>query len=421
MTEPSHPDIAASTAYAGGQQVADAEVAIVGGGVMGLWVRALLASRNVSTLLFEQALPGAMQTIASQGILHAGVKYALGGEKTRAAAAVESAQPVWTSCLTGQGVPDLSGVQIASEQMVLWTTTDIRSKLAATGAARAMRSHVSKQERSFGTGVVCDALHGASENIHWYTVDERVVKTDSLVRELVRSSTDPVLSHTRVNRIESVDAHDIRWRLTYQADRGRAVTNAKYLVLAAGEGNEALLVSIGMKSTPRMQTRPLHMVMLRNAPCILFGHCLRLSAVPRLTVTTSHAKDGSLVWWIGGQIAETGVNRDVGAQCDFARDELHACLPWLDFSDAMLSAFTINRAEGVSGSGGRPDSFVTYHTTGLSVVWPTKLVLAPVAGAGIVDRIAETVRSSGMVRSHGPEVSCDVATYPWDSGSLTWK
>ncbi|HCC44093.1 MAG TPA: FAD-binding oxidoreductase, partial [Gammaproteobacteria bacterium] len=51
------------------------DIAILGGGIAGLWLLNLLVSRGYSVVLLEKEALGAGQTIASQGMIHGGVKY----------------------------------------------------------------------------------------------------------------------------------------------------------------------------------------------------------------------------------------------------------------------------------------------------------------------------------------------------------
>ena len=50
------------------------DFAIIGGGVTGLWLNALLARTGFSTVLIEKTALGVEQTLASQGMIHGGVK-----------------------------------------------------------------------------------------------------------------------------------------------------------------------------------------------------------------------------------------------------------------------------------------------------------------------------------------------------------
>jgi len=56
------------------------DVAIIGGGIAGLWLLARLRQRGYGVLLIESERLGTGQTISSQGIIHGGTKYALRGQ-----------------------------------------------------------------------------------------------------------------------------------------------------------------------------------------------------------------------------------------------------------------------------------------------------------------------------------------------------
>ena len=77
--------------------VLQTDIAIIGGGVAGLWALNLLRQRGYSTVLFEQDALGSDQTIGSQGIIHGGIKYATFFGRPCALATSSHAT---TSCLT---------------------------------------------------------------------------------------------------------------------------------------------------------------------------------------------------------------------------------------------------------------------------------------------------------------------------------
>ena len=71
------------------------DVAIVGGGIAGLWLLNRAANAGYSTLLIEKAALGAGQTLASQGMIHGGVKYMLGGITTGASETIAGMPARW--------------------------------------------------------------------------------------------------------------------------------------------------------------------------------------------------------------------------------------------------------------------------------------------------------------------------------------
>ena len=62
--------------------VIDTDVAIIGGGIAGLWLFRRLNDMGYKALLLENATLGGGQSIKSQGIIHGGIKYALSGNLT---------------------------------------------------------------------------------------------------------------------------------------------------------------------------------------------------------------------------------------------------------------------------------------------------------------------------------------------------
>ena len=62
------------------------DVLILGGGGAGLWLLDDLHRQGYSAALVEASSLGSGQTIASQGIIHGGLKYALNGKAAGSAA-----------------------------------------------------------------------------------------------------------------------------------------------------------------------------------------------------------------------------------------------------------------------------------------------------------------------------------------------
>ena len=84
------------------------DVVIFGGGSAGLWLLDELRRGGYGALLLEAGRLGSGQTVASQGIIHGGLKYSLGGLLTPSASAVRDMPTMWRRCLAGERAPDLS-------------------------------------------------------------------------------------------------------------------------------------------------------------------------------------------------------------------------------------------------------------------------------------------------------------------------
>jgi len=354
---------------------------IFGGGVAGLWLLDELHRRSFRTLLIENRALGTGQTIASQGILHAGLKYALGGLLSGAAKAVGEMTDLWRQCLVGRAQPDLRGVRILSPCCYLWRTEALASKIGLTAARFGLRTPVAKvapHERP-------PALARCPGEV--LRVDEQVIDIDSLLRELARRHNDRILN--------IADACDVTFTVskpghveTVELRREDSTTNLLLkpgvVIFTAGEGNAELRRRVGL-SQEAMQLRPLHMVMVRGSLPQLFGHCVDGNKT-RVTITTAIDTLGRTVWQVGGEIAEKGAHRSAAELIEFARCELPSVLPAVDFTNTQWATYRINRAEGHDPRGARPEGPVWRREGSVITAWPTKLVLAP--------RLAELIVNS---------------------------
>jgi hypothetical protein len=131
-----------------------------------------------------------------------------------------------------------------------------------------------------------------------------------------------------------------------------------------------------------MQLRPLKQVLVRHGHAHpLYAHCLTgiRRAEPRLTIT-SHPDGDAWLWYLGGQLATDGATMSNARLLAHAREELQACLPWLDWSRADLATLSVDRAEPAQHGGRRPDEAYAAVRGATLVTWPTKLSLTPDLG-----------------------------------------
>ena len=163
-----------------------------------------------------------------------------------------------------------------------------------------------------------------------------------------------------------------------------------------------------------MQLRPLKQVMVRGDLPELYAHAVSLkdAAKPRLTITTHAMPDGSKVWYLGGNLAEQGVNQTDDVLMDQASRELAFLLSWVDTSAMAYGVLPINRAEPTQDSGLRPDNpFVHQHGSVLTC-WPTKLTLTPMLGDEVLRQLPEPSNKQY------PTLQLPLATtapFPWEN------
>ena len=111
----------------------------------------------------------------------------------------------------------------------------------------------------------------------------------------------------------------------------------------------------------------------------VFVHCIgdSFSLTPKLTITSHVDSDGLAVWYLGGELAESGVNRNDDDQIETAKALIQDLFPWLDFSAGEWHCFTINRAEADINNNYRPEDAYFVEEDNILVAWPTKLTLTP--------------------------------------------
>lgn len=410
------------------------DLVIFGGGAAGLWILDEATRAGYSALLLESGCLGAGQTSASQGIIHGGVKYTLRGWLNPSAAAIREMPALWRDCLTGRREPRLTNTSILSEYCHLWQTRRLLSRAALLGARFGLRVRPARLSREDWPA----ALKVCPGEV--YRLAEPVISAESLLRDLATRHIDRTLSIDahRGLHLEVAAGHRVREiallapspptpGATTELPGGaggaaavaalprtalRVVLRPAVVVLAAGEGNAALRVSMGLAESA-MQRRPLHMVLVRGILPTLYGHCVD-GAATRVTITTHTDAAGRIVWQVGGQIAEVGVRMERGPLIEHARRELASVLPEVDFSGVQWATYRIDRAEAATRGGRRPGDAVVLQEGNVITAWPTKLALVPRLAARVRELLGPAV--GGPLRQEALQVwpRPAVARPPWE-------
>ena len=352
------------------------DFAIIGGGVTGLWLNALLARTGFSTILIEKTALGMEQTLASQGMIHGGVKYSLSGLVNNHFDTLKGMPDRWMKCLSGDDPVDLRNVKILSPRSYMFSDASLSSKLVTFLGSLLLRGHVSPvKPANFPKAFSNPKFKG-----NLYELRDIVIDTRSLVENLTREFETRIVKGNpeivcKAGRISNLII-----------GRKYRVKAEKY-ILAAGVGNQEIINAVEIPL--EMQNRSLHQVVIRgkNLPD-LFAHAVSIRDLskPRITFTT-HILEGYKYWYLGGELAESGVKRTSLEQIKFAKEELNNILPWIDFSECKFSTFRIDRAEPKSKKNLKPaKAFVRFYENTI-VCWPTKLALTPQLGDDVLSNI----------------------------------
>jgi L-2-hydroxyglutarate oxidase len=217
------------------------DVAVVGGGILGLAVARELAQRHprasVCVLEREREL-GAHQTGHNSGVIHAGIYYAPGSLKARLCA--EGARELYEYCERWNIASQRCGkLIIAADRSQLPRLEELERRGRANGVPGLRRIDASDIERLEPHARGIAALHSPETGI----VDFAAVAC-AYARDVLEAG-DAVATGCEVT---SVDVHGRSLRLTHS----RGVTEAGYAIFCAGAWADRMAMLAGAGRDPRI-------------------------------------------------------------------------------------------------------------------------------------------------------------------------
>jgi len=389
---------------------------IFGGGAAGLWLLDRLSRDGHHVVLLEAGALGAGQTVASQGIIHGGMKYSLSGLLTRSAISIREMPALWREALLGQTTPNLTRTRLRSECCYLWQTDSLSSRMGMLGARIGLQVKSEALANEDRPAALAD-VYGTVARL-----PEQVICPLSLIADLADQYRDRILKidvqrglRFRLGSPGEVDSIHLA-----DPETGRTLElHPRQVIFTAGAGNARLREMVGLSGNA-MQRRALHMVLARGTLPELNGHCVD-GARTRVTITSDLDGDGRTVYQIGGQISEEGTNLSAEELTQRARAELGEVLPGLDLSRVEWSTYRVDRAEGATANGSRPDSIQVLCAGNVTTGWPTKLVLAPILAQEIAGRTSSPYISAAFDSSPlAGWTRPDVAPLPWEESNRAW-
>lgn len=390
------------------------DLAIIGGGIAGLWLANRAKNAGFSVALFESNALGSDQTLASQGMIHGGMKYTLAGALTGASEAIAEMPRHWRACLCGEGDVDLRHTRILSDHFFMWSGDDLGSKLTSFLASKITRGRVEPVHPDRRPPLLRHAGFTGS----LYRLEDIVIDAPSLVANLAHNiegncfQIDWSQAQLHKNAAGVVS-------LRIDAPEQPIDIHAQQFIFTAGKGNAELLRQLELES-PAMQLRPLQQVMVKhNHPFDFYGHCLGRETTPRLTISSHRLPDGGHVWYLGGSLAEQGAGMAADELIELSKQELQTLIPWVNLDGADWATLPVERAEPLQPNFVRPDNAYIAPAAGVAnllVGWPTKLTLAPnlanqalglLAAAGIKP-------SANSIHLHDYLPYAELAKTPWE-------
>lgn len=382
------------------KNAADLDVLIVGGGVTGLYLLDELRRRKYSALLVEHVALGNGQTMAAQGILHGGLKHFLTGRSKILVDALNEMPNAWRTFLAGERKPNLYEVQQRGSHCYCWRAQSLGGIVGHIGAQVGLHTALSK--------VTSDERPVPLANCRGdvFRVEEQVIDPGSLM-QVLKEQNDSLMIHGKVDFLSPKSGIIGTVNVSSPNEINRASVRPRVVVLAAGEGNEALRKACGLH-TPIMQRYPLSILVVKGNLPTLNGFCVD-RAHAKVIVTTHRVSDTYAVW----QIACEGINTlPPGVFQAAAWYELTEALPGFDWPPVEKSMYHINRAE-FHDDGSRGSDVYCEREGDTITAWPHKLVMVPRLTKQILAELDPPSAATDVPLYFRDWPRPAVAAYPW--------
>ena len=375
------------------------DIVIFGAGIAGLWAFNRFKRMGYDVLLLESGSIGCGQTIASQGIIHSGLKYAFAGKINKLAQSISAMPDLWRAALRGEGDVDLSAAKTNAESQYLMIPGGLMAGLVKLVTKQALGNNVHEvKKEDWPEEIKASSFKGTV-----VFMDEPVLDIPSVIRALAEPYR---------NCVRKLDTPDDPFGFLE-----RHGVEAKHIIFTSAASNHEVARASSHDEGLETQKRPLLMGMLKPAPYPLYAHLVGNSDKPVATITTHETADGQLVWYLGGGVAERTKEANPAEVYEATHKGFAKYLPDVDLSCVEWAVLPIDRIEGKSSVDGWMPDTPTIHSVGNThYCWPTKLTFAPL----LSDRLVEKVGAPSEQEtdwSFLPEV--DYTQTPWDKAKWT--
>ncbi|MAF98590.1 MAG: hypothetical protein CMH26_08155 [Micavibrio sp.] len=377
-----------------------ADIVIFGAGIAGLWLFHRLKAEGYNALLLESHAIGGGQSIASQGIIHSGLKYAFAGKINKLAQSISAMPDLWRDALNGKGNVNLSAAKMNASSQYLLIPGGLMAGLVKLVTKNALGNNVHEVHKNEWPEEIKQS--GFKGTVVF--MDEPVLDVPSVIRALAAPYKDSIRLIDTPN-----DPYGFLARHNITADE---------IIFTAAGGNHEIANAHKHGEGLQTQKRPLLMGMMRGAPYPLYAHLVGNSDKPVATITTHKAHDGELIWYLGGGAAERDKEANPDEVYKAVRKGFAKYLPALDLSQVQWATLPIDRVEGKSSIDGWMPDTPTIHSSGaVHYCWPTKLTFAPLLTDRLLERIQ--VKPSAVQSDWSFLEEAPYAQAPWDEVE-TW-
>lgn len=374
------------------------DIVIIGAGIAGLWAFHRFKRMGYDVLLLESDAIGCGQTIASQGIIHSGLKYAFAGKISNLAQNISAMPDLWRAALHGEGDVNLSSASMSAESQYLMIPKGFMGGLVKLVTKQALGNNVHEVPKAEWPQEIIDS--GFKGSVVF--MDEPVLNISSVLRALAEPYKDCIRKiDTPDDPFSFLKKHEI-----YPQQ-----------IIVTGAASNAVLASQAQHNDGlETQARPLLMGMLKPAPYELYAHLVGSSDKPVATITTHKAENGELVWYLGGGVAERAKDAKPQEVYDATRKGFAKYLPNIDLSNVEWAVLPIDRIEGKSKTDGwMPDTPTIHSVDNVHYCWPTKLTFAPLLSDRLIEKIGIEPSHTETDFSFLPPA--EYTQTPWDKAS----
>lgn len=388
------------------------DIIIFGAGIAGLWTYHILKKLGYQVVLIEKEAIGGTQSMASQGMIHGGQRYALQGKLNQHSESIANMPKIWANCLKGKETPDLSAAKILSKEQYLWSPGGFSSNVTSFFASKAMNSRVDALEKE-NWPEIFKAAQKFKGKI--YCLNEVVLDIASVSKALASINPQHIYMPTKITY--NVEGQKISNVYLQSKNQELEVFAEKY-IFCAGKGNEEIteLLSPEKKLTQR---RPLKQVLVRNLPYDLYAHCITMDPRPRVTISAHPDNKGNFIWYLGGLVAVKHIESEDHEAINFACQELTKLFPWINWQEKEWATLKVDRAEPYTSTGFLPDGPALKYFPNAILAWPTKLTFAP----AVANQIVRTLEKENILPAQDAiSLELPIAefkSYPWEN--LKWQ
>ena len=379
------------------------DIVIFGAGIAGLWAFHRLKRMGYDVLLLESNAIGCGQTVASQGIIHSGLKYAFAGQLNALAKSISAMPDLWRDAMNRKGSVDLSKAELNASSQLLLIPSGFMGGLVKLVTKKALGGNVHEVAKADWPQEIKDS--GFKGSVVY--MDEPVLNVPSVLEALATPYRDSIrIIDTPDDPLGYLDKHNIK---------------AKKIIYTGAASNHKIAADNQDNKGLKTQARPLLMGFIKHAPFPLYAHCVGKSDKPVATITTHETKDGVLVWYLGGQVAERDKDADASEVYNAIKDMMRKYMPNVDVSNFEWGVLPIDRIEGKSDTQNHLPDTPTIHKAGDSFYcWPTKLTFAPLLSDMIVKELDEDgIAPSGGHSDFSDLTPAPLTTTPWDDMQWT--